>query len=134
MKIAINKCYGGFGLSEAAYERLIELGVPVRAYIKEKPNKKGLYVPNTKNKGEVIFDNELVPPSERIGYCGRYWETWTRSDRTNPLVIQVIEELGDKASGPHAKLRVVEIPDDVDYEIDEYDGIEHIAERHATWG
>jgi hypothetical protein len=44
-----------------------------------------------------------------------------------------VEELGDKASGQFAELVVVEIPDGVDYEIDEYDGNEHIAEKHRTW-
>jgi hypothetical protein len=28
---------------------------------------------------------------------------------------------------------VVEIPDGTDYEISEYDGNEHIAEKHRTW-
>ena len=35
MKIVINKCYGGFGLSDAAYEKLIEYGIPARAYQEE---------------------------------------------------------------------------------------------------
>ena len=55
-------------------------------------------------------------------------------DRTDPLLIQVVEELGDEASGSCAELRIIEIPDGIDYEIDEYDGREHIAEVHRTWG
>jgi len=27
----------------------------------------------------------------------------------------------------------VEVPDDVDWYVEEYDGLEHIAERHRTW-
>jgi hypothetical protein len=30
-------------------------------------------------------------------------------------------------------LEIVEIPDDVEYTIEEYDGLEHIAEKHRTW-
>jgi hypothetical protein len=30
-------------------------------------------------------------------------------------------------------LRIVEIPDGVEWHISEYDGIEHIAENHRTW-
>jgi len=30
-------------------------------------------------------------------------------------------------------LAIVEIPDDVEYTIEEYDGNEHVAEAHRTW-
>jgi hypothetical protein len=97
-KIAINTCYGGFGLSDAAYEKLNELGM---SFVKN----------------------------------GRYWEpySWPDGNRANSLLIQVVEELGEAANGEFAKLKIVEIPDGVDYYIDEYDGMEHIAERHQTW-
>jgi hypothetical protein len=32
-----------------------------------------------------------------------------------------------------AELEVVEIPDDVEWIIVDYDGMEHIAEKHRTW-
>lgn len=54
-------------------------------------------------------------------------------ERTDPRLVAVVEELGKKASGPTAELRVVEIPDGIEYEIEEYDGYEHIAEVHRTW-
>jgi len=41
--------------------------------------------------------------------------------------------MGSNADGDHAELKVVEIPDDVEYLIEEYDGLEHIAEAHRTW-
>jgi hypothetical protein len=50
------------------------------------------------------------------------------------VLIQVVEELGEKASGRFADLKVVEIPDDVEWQIDEYDGLEWVSERHRTWG
>ena len=48
--------------------------------------------------------------------------------------IQVVEELGEEANTPASKLKIVEIPDDVEWEIEEYDGIEWVAEKHRVWG
>ena len=145
-KVAINTCYGGFGLSNAAYEKLIEWGIPVRNYKEPKRNENGLYEIETDD--EVIYDRELTllgedESNDKLYHFykdadnslfGRYWDTWTRENRTHPLVIRVIEELGEAANSRCAKLKVVEIPDDVEYTIGEYDGIEHIAEKHRIWG
>jgi len=30
-------------------------------------------------------------------------------------------------------LKIVEVPDDANWYIAEYDGLEHVAERHRTW-
>ena len=146
MKIVINKCFGGFGLSDKAYEKLIEWGVPVKKYIAEKRDTEtGRYKPEPLNDGEVIFDRELTP----VGECTindtyhkyknksriqtRYWDTWTRDARTHPLIIRVVEDLWDKANGFAANLKVTEVPDGVEWEISEYDGNEHVAEKHRTW-
>ena len=53
--------------------------------------------------------------------------------RDDPALVQVVEQLGDEANGLCSNLVVVEIPDDVKWVIEEYDGIEHIAEVHRTW-
>jgi hypothetical protein len=147
MKIVINKCFGGFGLSEAAYEKLIEWGVPVRKYETEpRDPETGLYKGQPLNDGEVIFDRELTPEGEdsfndiyhkykgKSRFNGRYWDCWTRESRTHPMIVRLVEEMGEAANGECAKLAIVEVPDGVDYEIGEYDGIEHIAEKHRTWG
>ena len=55
-------------------------------------------------------------------------------ERTDPILIQVVKELKDKASGDCARLRIVEIPDGIEYEIDDYDGQESIHEVHRSWG
>lgn len=56
-----------------------------------------------------------------------------RDLRSDPRLVQVVEELGEKASGEHSKLSVVEVPDDVAWSIEEYDGNEWVAEVHRTW-
>ena len=53
--------------------------------------------------------------------------------RADPILVQVVEELGNAANDRFAQLAVVEIPDGVEFEISEYDGREHVAEAHRTW-
>lgn len=145
-KVVINTCFGGFGLSRAAYEWLIAHGVNVGKYHNEPRNPEtGLYdIKPPENEGEVIFDRELTPqgedrmndfyyehPDSRM--VVRYWESWIDDKRDWPLLVQCVEELGDKANGGFAALKVVEIPDGVEWEIDEYDGSETVAEAHRTW-
>jgi hypothetical protein len=45
----------------------------------------------------------------------------------------VIEEMGKAANSWAADISIVEIPDDVQWHIHEYDGLEHVAENHRTW-
>jgi hypothetical protein len=58
-----------------------------------------------------------------------YWDI----PRDHPLLVEIVEQDSEAASGAFARLRVVEIPDDVEWQIEEYDGYEHIAEKHRTW-
>jgi hypothetical protein len=53
--------------------------------------------------------------------------------RTDPVLAQVVELLGKAAWGNFSELKVVDIPDDVDWYISQYDGKEHVAERHRVW-
>ena len=53
--------------------------------------------------------------------------------RSHQDVVEVVELLGSLANGDHAELWVVEIPDDVQWHIAEYDGLEWVAEDHRTW-
>jgi hypothetical protein len=53
--------------------------------------------------------------------------------RDDAALIQVVEELGDAANGFAADLKIVDIPDGVDWYIEEYDGNEWVAEKHRTW-
>jgi len=75
------------------------------------------------------------------------FDDYDKTNRADPSLVRIVEEMGDKANGQYAKLRIVDIPDDIamvcpvcgktadeDWEISEYDGFEHIAESHRTWG
>lgn len=53
--------------------------------------------------------------------------------RDDPDLVEIVEELGHRSWGHDACLKVVEIPDSVNWKIVEYEGDEHIAEIHRTW-
>jgi len=53
--------------------------------------------------------------------------------RNDPKLIKIVEESGQKAGGPLSSLKVVEIPDGVNWVLEEYDGAEWVAEAHRTW-
>ena len=64
---------------------------------------------------------------ERIAYNKAYSaQTWYHRDvsRHDPVLVQVVEELGDKANGMCAKLAIAQVSGP--YRIDEYDGFESV--------
>ena len=55
-------------------------------------------------------------------------------DRANPKLVECVEKLGEAAShGLGSSLYVVEVPDDVEWTITDYDGIEQVEEVHRVW-
>ena len=112
MKVAINSCYGGFGLSPTAFIMLAA--------------RKGIEVSLTSD-AQSIFHRYVTSDGTPI------YDSDIYSSRTDPDLIDVIEQLGDAASGPYAKLRIVDVPDDITWEITEYDGIESVEEVHRSW-
>ncbi len=53
--------------------------------------------------------------------------------RDNKHLVRVVEELGEAAAGRSSALKIVEIPDDVQWTIEDDDGVEWVAEVHRTW-
>jgi hypothetical protein len=47
-------------------------------------------------------------------------------ERTDPALVQVVEELGEAANGRSAALRIAELPAGTLYRIDKYDGSETV--------
>jgi len=117
-KIAINGCHGGFSLSHKAFLRFRELGCQAALdepdYGEEWPDGSGIH----ERIGSECFDDMFHLFDLK---------------RDDPLLIQVIEEMGKDANGSCAELRIIEIPDNVKWEIDEYDGWESVDEKHRTW-
>ncbi|MCK9602491.1 MAG: hypothetical protein M0R06_25820 [Sphaerochaeta sp.] len=136
MKIVVNKRYGGFGLSDVAYEWLNKnAGIPIVKYIEEKRGEDGRYKKVPSNEGEKIFDRKLSEKDESGLLGNRYWDSFIRDYgfRNDSRLINCVEDLGQKANGRYAELVVVEVPDGIEYEIDDYDGIETIREKHRSW-
>lgn len=143
MKVVINKCFGGFGLSPQALLWLWDRGckviaVPVGEYFKGNPFKGHQetlsewkqYLAAPENERRFSVFATVFTPCE--GYV--LWHGFNEGiGRSDPLLIECVEVLGDSADGPCAKLEVVEIPDGIEWEIEEYEGREHIAEKHRTW-
>ena len=48
-------------------------------------------------------------------------------------LVKVVEKLGEKANGSSADLKIVKIPADVKWEIDEYNGQEYVQEQCRKW-
>lgn len=140
-KVVINKCFGGFGLSHEAVMRYFEIkGITVYPEQGKGYWKFWTYwtvKPEDRIKIKEGEDFYKMPIEERAAYNKTQSEQtiYEREiERHDPALVQAVEELGKKAWGRHAELVVVEIPDDVEYCIEEYDGLEHIAEVHRTWG
>src|SRR5690606_35782328 len=136
MKVVINACYGGFGLSPKAIQKYAEYaGFKVYAYTDADVGPDIMRVDDTENQEVWILywlkeDIGARVTSKQLNDAD--WFDDIEVDRGDPILIRVVEELGEEADGKCAALKVVEIPDDVEYTIAEYDGWEHVAEAHRT--
>ena len=139
-KIAINQCRGGFGLSPTATQLYLKkIGKKCFFYKQtsyahqgkeehkrislEEAEKESFVSIYTKDMGETINQHSDE----------HYWYENFHEKRDDKILIEVIEELGTKkASQKLGEIKIVEIPDDVDFQINDYDGMESIHEKHRT--
>jgi hypothetical protein len=116
-KIVINKSYGsksdgGFCVSHTAFLRLRDLG---QCEALQEPDL-GAYWPNGAS-----------PREPSLNMCGAL------IPRDDQKLVQVVEELGSEANGHCAELKIVQIPNDVHWQIENANGVEHVSEVHRTW-
>jgi len=101
IKVVYNACFGGFGLSKKAAERLAQLGVEE-------------------------MDEEIKERDESALRClGQCYSLPHNFPRHDPRLVQVVEEFGKEASGAFADLKIKTIKGNK-YIIDEYDGNESV--------
>ena len=155
-KIVINACYGGFSLSPLAVQQ-VAARKGRNCYFYESADRKTyrrialddidplrswrvtmLDIPDAIERGFFQDDNwTAMTQAQRVAY-NALWDKHCLDNRNvgrdDPDLVAVVEQLGELANGDHAELKVVKIPDDVEWEIDEYDGFEKVAEKHRAWG
>lgn len=136
-RIVINRCFGGFGLSDKAILRYLEIkGQQVWVEPDKWGNTYWLVAPEDRmdrKSGEDFYSMSIDDRIEHNRKLEKETFYYGNIGRDDPVLVQVVEELGEEANGGYAELEIVEIPDDVDWELNEYDGMEHIAEKHRTW-
>lgn len=141
-KVVINNCYGGFSLSKEGMKRYCEIkDIPCWIEEDKKFPSMGLFTVWTTPPDQRIEEKEgedfyALSMDDRKAYNKQYSEqTIYHRDiaRDDPALVQLVEENEELYSGRCAQLTVVDIPDDVNWTIEEYDGNEWVAEVHRTW-
>lgn len=144
MKIVLNGCYGGFGLS---YEAMV-LYWHARCrdlYFYRDISAYDGYSKVHKYERISLADIQQQTKFNRLTgyiYCttedqGAFLDHFPEHvvsdrdiDRTDPILISVVETMGSEAaSGRFAKLYIEEIPNGTQYKIDNYDGIEELITK-----
>lgn len=112
--VVINACHGGFGLSHKACVLYLDRSrVDYTVEDRESRFSTQKFGPQILVNGELFSDRAIA--------------------RDDPVLVSVVHELGERAWGVHAELKIVEIPAAVKWQIDEYDGWEWVAEVHRRW-
>jgi uncharacterized protein involved in tellurium resistance len=112
--IVINTQHGGFGLSQGAQIAYLERSqIPYRLVDRDDRHSNQRYGPMIMVNGKHWYDKDIP--------------------RDDHVLVALVRELGLSANGEHARLKVVRVPANVDWQIEDYDGREWISEQHRTW-
>ena len=131
-KIVYNVGYGGFGLSDAAIMRYAEIkGITLYPSISEFGfTNYYLCEPEEYKRIEAEESANPVGPGRFARSSAMYFSD-RDIERDDPVLVQVVEELGDGASGRYADLSIAELPAGTLYRIDEYDGMESVMTQDS---
>jgi hypothetical protein len=87
---------------------------------------------NTCYGGFGLSESSLEDYKKRKNITDENFYHWD-IPRDCPHLVAMVEEGGTDVDGIYSELKVVDVPDDANWYIEEYDGMEHVAERHRTW-
>lgn len=126
-KIILNKCYGGFELSKKAYELYAKKkGLELYAYTMTIENNKCKYKYSDGSDFFIVYFTKNFGNNVEISKKDyeKYVLSLREEAREDKTLIEVVEELGKEASGMCGELKIVKIPDNAFFIIDNYDGLE----------
>ena len=136
-EVVINNCYGGFSLSaEAIVEIAKAQGKQVFFYEHQNPftpDKFCKITPPFISNSYYSLLVDLGDIANELPNDSSLWFNDRDIPRDDPDLIKVVKNLKAKANGSCANLKIIKIPNDVKWEIEEYDGMELVAESHRTW-
>ncbi len=113
MKVVINSRIGGYSLTSDALRLYCELA-KIPHWVSD------TYDTHYEDRHVYFGDGEILS----------HWDI----PRHDPNLIKVVEQMGDLAAGPFTKLKIIDIPDGIEYVVIENEnGTEYIAEKHRTW-
>lgn len=137
MKVVINGCFGGFNLSPLAVKMIAERKGKQCYFFKYSwLGKKHEEITFKEAQGKlywVAFSVKNPDEHLREGKDGEIELDSRPDDRADKVLVGVVEEIGRRANGFGTDVKIVEIPDGIDYIIDDYDGLETIREKHRIW-
>lgn len=162
-EILINACYGGFSFSALATAKIAERKGKKAYFFKYAPGKYMKLIPvklSDVKQTDFYTTYAVADPDafkkwlealvgitndldwfklskEKKEMYNRIQDmtdiSYRDLDRDDPDALAVVKELGEKANGSCAQLKIVKIPADIKWTISDYDGCECVEEVHRSW-
>ncbi len=131
-KVVYNACFGGFGLSCEALALLVLFGFPFSEAhsLAESGYEEGEFT-LTSDWGIRAHPRYSVVLKDGKVYSDHLFHAYDAAGtqlRSHPLLVKVVEMLGNRANGHCAELKVHTLPSTSLYRIQEYDGRESVEE------
>ena len=137
MKVILNKCYGGFHLSHEAYMLYAKKkGLILYPYALDYSTDTYHYINNPENESKYTIHYFTKNYGDTVSFKDvedKYLFWLNHLYRDDPILVEVVEELGERANGHFADLVVADIPDNMGYVIDSYDGKETLHQKVQEW-
>lgn len=135
IEVVINRKYGGYGLSYKAVMAIAKRkGIKLYAYTYDYDDSSlQRVIPYNPKKHDVHTVHYCTKPNIKTNkQLNRFYyiDNWERTDKD---LIAVVKKLGKASYGKYSALVIVKVPEDVEWEISDYDGVETIHEKHRVW-